>query len=124
MQIKVLDFPGAFELSSESSQVKFWRDKWKHPLVPLIVELLGQQEHSDLLERLDKPGETKQEIDLQYRQQLLVSRYQVALAKRHAAKSISDAYRDILDILKKVIFANYWFSREMIKFFVRPRKVD
>ncbi|XP_058793179.1 uncharacterized protein LOC131665347 [Phymastichus coffea] len=61
-----------------------------------------QSEYARLSDALEHKDEiTKSEEQQLKRQQQLFARYQVALAKRHAAKAISDTYQEILDILKK-----------------------
>ena len=63
-----------------------------------------QGEWTQLTYRLEHADEEVEpsEVQQQKRQQELIARYQGALAKRHAAKSISDTYQSILAILKKV----------------------
>lgn len=68
-----------------------------------MKELELQSVYAELNERFEKKEEISlTEAEQQKRHQQLISRYQIALAKRHAAKSVSDTYKEILVILKKV----------------------
>ncbi|OXU30933.1 hypothetical protein TSAR_013161 [Trichomalopsis sarcophagae] len=61
-----------------------------------------KSEFADLSEQIEKKDEiSPTEAEHQKRHQQLIARYHVTLAKRHAAKSVSDTYKEILVILKK-----------------------
>ncbi|KAJ8664713.1 hypothetical protein QAD02_006375 [Eretmocerus hayati] len=72
-----------------------------------------KSEYEKLFARLSENEISPTEVQLQHRQQLLISRYQIALAKRHAAKNISEAFVEILAILRKVRLKIYLHDARM-----------